>query len=109
MAQEKGEIRFLFRASNHKQAYNTLQAHLTERQISGYVHDNAADAEGRRAVITVVNVFSYGFIVLISLIAAANVFNTISTNIALRRRELAVLQSVGMSRRDDFCPLRRWH
>lgn len=102
VAQEKGEIRFLFRASNHKQAYNTLQAHLTERQISGYVHDNAADAEGRRAVITVVNVFSYGFIVLISLIAAANVFNTISTNIALRRRELAVLQSVGMSRRDVY-------
>ena len=46
--------------------------------------------------------FSYGFIVLISLIAAANVFNTISTNIALRRRELAVLQSVGMSRRDVY-------
>ena len=45
---------------------------------------------------------SYGFIVLISLIAAANVFNTISTNIALRRRELAVLQSVGMSRRDVY-------
>ena len=58
VAQEKGEIRFLFRASNHKQAYNTLQAYLTEQQISGYVHDNAADAEGRRAVITVVNVFS---------------------------------------------------
>ena len=66
------------------------------------MHHNAADAEGRRAVITVVNVFSYGFIVLISLIAAANVFNTISTNIALRRRELAVLQSVGMSRRDVY-------
>ena len=43
-------------------------------------------------------VFSYGFIVLISLIAAANVFNTISTNIQLRRREFAMLRSVGMTR-----------
>lgn len=44
----------------------------------------------------IVRVFAYGFIVLISLIAAANVFNTISTNISLRRREFAMLKSVGM-------------
>ena len=34
---------------------------------------------------------------LISLIAAANVFNTITTNINLRRREFAMLKSVGMT------------
>ena len=34
---------------------------------------------------------------VISLIAVANVFNTISTNIQIRRRELAMLRSVGMS------------
>jgi putative ABC transport system permease protein len=43
-------------------------------------------------------VLAYGFIVLISLIAAANVFNTISTNISLRRREIATLKSVGLTR-----------
>lgn len=37
---------------------------------------------------------------MISLIAVANVFNTISTNIKLRRREFAMLRSVGMSDRD---------
>ena len=37
---------------------------------------------------------------MLTLIAAANVFNTISTNIRLRRRELAMLFSVGMSDRD---------
>ena len=36
---------------------------------------------------------------MISLIAAANVFNTISTNIKLRKRELAMLRSVGISER----------
>ena len=36
---------------------------------------------------------------LISLIAAANVFNTISTNISLRRREFAMLKSVGMTQK----------
>ena len=48
-------------------------------------------------IVGVVNVFAYGFIILISLIAAANVFNTISTNIMLRRREFAMLKSIGMT------------
>lgn len=53
-----------------------------------------------RNMIFIANVFGYTFVILISLIAIANVFNTISTNIKLRRRELAMLRSVGMSDRD---------
>lgn len=53
-----------------------------------------------RNYIFVTNVFAYTFIIMISLIAIANVFNTISTNIKLRRRELAMLRSVGMSERN---------
>lgn len=45
----------------------------------------------------VTDVFTYVFVIMISLIAIANVFNTISTNIRLRRRELAMLRSIGMS------------
>ena len=48
----------------------------------------------------VINVFTWFFVIMISLIAVANVFNTISTNVRLRRRELAMLRSVGMSDRD---------
>ena len=48
----------------------------------------------------IVNLFAIVFITMISLIAVANVFNTISTNIKLRRREFAMLRSVGMSDRD---------
>lgn len=53
-----------------------------------------------RNYIFIANVFAYTFIIMISLIAVANVFNTISTNIKLRRRELAMLRSAGMSDRD---------
>ena len=45
----------------------------------------------------IVRLFTIVFVMMISLIAVANVFNTISTNIKLRRRELAMLRSVGMS------------
>ena len=56
--------------------------------------------EQNRNIIFIVNLFTYVFILMISLIAVANVFNTISTNIRLRRRELAMLRSVGMSDRE---------
>ncbi|WP_315119090.1 ABC transporter permease [uncultured Clostridium sp.] len=56
--------------------------------------------EQNRNITFIVNLFSVVFIMMISLIAVANVFNTISTNIKLRRREFAMLRSVGMSDRD---------
>ena len=46
---------------------------------------------------TVIEIFLYGFIVLISAIGISNIFNTISTNINLRRREFANLKSIGMT------------
>lgn len=61
------------------------------------VVDYAAEIESIRALVTIAKVLAFGFIVLISLIAAANVFNTISTNISLRRREFATLKSVGLT------------
>ncbi|MCM3584718.1 FtsX-like permease family protein [Mesobacillus maritimus] len=48
-------------------------------------------------MIMLMSVFTYGFITLISLISIANIFNTISTSISLRKREFAMLRSVGMT------------
>lgn len=50
-------------------------------------------------LLIIMNVFTYGFIALITLISAANVFNTITTNVALRRRDYAMLRSMGMTER----------
>ena len=47
------------------------------------------------ATILILRVFIYGFIVLITLITMFNIINTISTSIALRRKEFAMLKSVG--------------
>lgn len=68
---------------------------------SAYILLNSAQMlEESRNYIFIANVFAYTFIIMISLIAVANVFNTISTNIKLRRQELAMLRSVGMSDKD---------
>ena len=44
-----------------------------------------------------ISVFAYGFIILMTLICVANIVNTISTSLALRRREFAMIKSVGMT------------
>lgn len=46
-----------------------------------------------------VQVFTYGFIVLMTLVCTANIFNTISTSVMLRKREFATLRSVGMTKK----------
>ncbi|WP_152656638.1 ABC transporter permease [Oceanobacillus sp. CFH 90083] len=43
------------------------------------------------------SIFIYGFITLITLISIANIFNTISTSVALRKREFATMKSIGMT------------
>ncbi len=43
------------------------------------------------------SVFTYAFIILITAICIANIINTISTGISLRKREFAMLKSVGIT------------
>lgn len=65
----------------------------------GYVemHDFAADMNTNRMLATAVNVFCLLFTVILALIALANVFNTVTNGLILRRREFAIMKSVGMS------------
>ena len=91
---------YFLTSSNHAASFGNLATVLTENGLSSrQLFDYAANVETNRNVVTIIRVFAYGFIVLISLIAAANVFNTISTNISLRRREFAMLKSVGMTQK----------
>ena len=50
-------------------------------------------------LILVIKILMYGFIGLITLIGVTSVFNTISTSMALRKREFAVLRSIGLTKK----------
>lgn len=80
----------------HKEVAENLTTLLNENDFgSSYVSDNVDALETMNTVIFIIQVFVYGFITLISLITIANIINTISANIALRRKEFAMLKSVG--------------
>lgn len=50
-----------------------------------------------KGMITIFQLLLYGFLILVILMSVVNIFTTITINILLRSRELAILKSVGMS------------
>ena len=82
--------------SDYPAARNYLDINIGELNYRDYRESE----ESNRTLVLLINVFSYGFITLISLICVANVFNTISTNVALRRRDFGMLRSIGFRKKD---------
>ncbi|WP_433945053.1 FtsX-like permease family protein [Paenibacillus sp. SN-8-1] len=74
------------------------QQEIEEMRENGLQVYNVFQSRARsEQSVLLMSVFSYGFIVLISAISIANIFNTISTGVSLRKREFAMLRSVGMT------------
>lgn len=104
-ADEYGEFagRFSIMCSDYRALYEKLkkngeQLGLTETDGPRLLNF-ASEYEQDRSFLLAFNVLSFGFVTLLTLVAAANAFNTISTNLLLRRREFAMLRSMGMSGR----------
>lgn len=83
---------------------NTQEALKLEEDIkkieyiqTPYITNIAEEAKENNASVLVISIFLYGFIGVISLIGITNIFNTITTNMALRNKEFAILKSVGMT------------
>lgn len=90
--------RSTFLTSDNDQSLEKSITDLTQDNPAvSYVHNIRSASRSQQNMQMFLGIFVYGFIILISLICIANIFNTISTNIALRRREFAMLRSVGMS------------
>lgn len=71
---------------------------IDQNSMSGITYINLTESlETMNTVIFVLQVFTYGFVALITLIAVANIINTVSTGIDLRRKEFAMYKSVGIT------------
>ena len=90
---------YAIQCENSTETFRELEARMEEKQLSdcGYLQNVREEYETDRNTIIAMKVLTYGFVILISLIAVANVFHTISTNLMLRRKEFAMLRSMGMS------------
>ena len=71
--------------------------------LKGYTYDVYNIAENVRMmenIYTLIGIFLYGFIIVITLIGVTNIFNTITTNMELRKPEFAMLKSIGMTSKE---------
>ncbi|WP_208559631.1 ABC transporter permease [Marinilactibacillus kalidii] len=72
-----------------------IQADSGETSFS--IYNRQRSKQRGEQIILLGYVFSNAFVILITLICIATIFNTISTSISLRKREFAMLRSMGMT------------
>lgn len=91
-----------FKSKNPSKSEDAMRTLLQSAELNSQynLYNMSGAMEQNRNIIFIIDVFTYVFVIMISLIATANVFNTISTNIKLRKRELSMLRSIGMSDHD---------
>lgn len=83
--------------------YANIQKNITDYLTSvGLAEDvsifNSAESyESQRNFAAMIKLFSTSFLILLTVISCANVFNVITTSLNMRKREFAVLRSVGMT------------
>lgn len=65
-----------------------------------YINNVYEASQTMNSLYTIVAIFLYGFITVIAIIGLTNIFNTITTNVALRRGEFACLRSIGMTTKE---------
>jgi len=96
---ENREMEVMVKANNSKQFEETIKELKEQYPKAGLenIYNVKEQMQQMKNLKLIIEIFLYGFIFLISAIGVSNVFNTISTNITLRRREFANLKSIGMT------------
>lgn len=65
-----------------------------------YIFNAAQERRNDKKLILTMKIFLYGFIAIVSLIGITNIFNTVTTGMELRGKEFAMLQSIGMTKKE---------
>lgn len=94
-----------FDTTDGEAAVKALSPLSTVFEDAGYkvyynqVTDHKAQEQSMTMMVTVVNLFCFLFSFILTLIALGNVFNTMTNGLILRKREFAVMESIGMGAR----------
>ena len=87
-----------YKASNADKLQDELDSYLNGESYN--IDNKEENVRIMNNLFTLVGIFLYGFIIVISLIGITNIFNTITTNMELRKQEFAMLKSVGMTTKE---------
>lgn len=87
---------------NHEEVCESVKQYFDDhpeyaKDNSTWIRDSYGYALNIIQMNKVIKVFMYSFIILIIMVTFTNIINTITTSIALRRREFAMIKSVGIT------------
>lgn len=85
-------------SKNPKKLQDKIDEVLKDDDYDLYNYEE--DAKTMNSIFTLMAIFLYGFITVISLIGITSIFNTITTSMNLRKREFACLRSIGMTKHE---------
>lgn len=91
-------VNIVYKTDNSDKLQDEIESHL--QGISFNLNNSDEHFREMNNLFTLVGIFLYGFIIVISLIGITNIFNTITTNMQLRKPEFAMLRSVGMTNKE---------
>lgn len=95
-------LQMYFSAANHTVAVQKIKQIGEENGWNLSVTDVADSFEKEKSTYAMYEIFAMIFTLLISLVAVINAFNAVSSNLIKRKREFAVLQSIGLSNRSFY-------
>lgn len=87
-----------YKTSNADKLQDELDSYLNGESYS--INNKEENVRIMNNLFTLIAIFLYGFIIVISLIGITNIFNTITTNMELRKQEFAMLKSIGMTSKE---------
>lgn len=87
---------FIYIESDLKESTKKSIKNLAEKYKFSVI-DQVEEYQAMKDSMKVMQIFVYGFVTVISLVSVTNIINTISTNINLRKKELAIIKSIGVT------------
>ena len=91
-------LEIYYKSNDATKLQDEIDEYLTGENY--YLNNSEEQAKIMNNLYSLIGIFLYGFITVISLIGITNIFNTITTNMELRRQEFAMLKSVGMTSKE---------
>ena len=89
-----------YKSNKPNKLQDDIDDYLKDEEEYYSVDNKDEKVKQMRNLFTLIGIFLYGFIIVISLIGITNIFNTITTNMELRKQEFAMLKSVGMTNKE---------
>ena len=88
-------------SENSYELEDKIKEYARENNLQGLTLINLEEyARQMSNIVMFFSIFLYGFMAVVILVGLTNIFNTISANMELRKKEFATLQSVGMTKKE---------